>query len=103
MRTNIVTKPKVERIDELPIILTWLKTMKIDILIDDIWSSNANWQGLSYGKLAVLFITFVVSSFNHRFSYMGKWVVEHKIVLEKITGWTIGDKDATDDHLGILH
>ena len=98
-----MAKPKVERVDQIPIVLHWLMKMKIDTLIDSVWScSNSNWKGLSYGKLAVLFITYVIYSLNHRLSYMESWVAEHKTVLEEVTGWTIGDKDATDDRLGIL-
>lgn len=96
-------KSKVERVDQIPIILHWLMKMKIDTLIDGVWScSNDNWKGLSYGQLSVLFITYVIYSLNHRLSYMECWVLEHKTVLEKITGWTIGDKDATDDRLAIV-
>lgn len=98
-----MTEPKVERVDQIPIVLHWLIKMKVDTLIDSVWScSNNNWKGLSYGQLSVLFITYVIYSLNHRLSYMETWVLEHKTVLEKITNWTIGDKDATDDRLAIL-
>jgi hypothetical protein len=33
---------------------------------------------------------------------MEPWLNQHKTVIQKITGWKIGDKDATDDRLGIL-
>lgn len=97
-----MTEPKVERIDQIPIVLHWLMKMQIDQLIDNIWCSHANWTGLSYGQLSVLFITYVIYSLNHRLSYMEEWVLEHKHILEEITGWKINEKDATDDRLGIL-
>jgi transposase len=57
---------------------------------------------MSYGQLAVLFITYVLYSLTHRLSGMEKWVVQHKKVIEKVTGWKLGDKEATDDRLGIM-
>jgi len=93
---------KIERVDEIPLILHWLKVMRIASIIDSVWQSHGNWQGLSYGQLAVLYITYVINSLTHRLSGMEEWVMEHRIILEKITGWEIGEKDATDDRLGIM-
>jgi hypothetical protein len=44
---------KIERVDEIPLILHWLKVMRIASIIDSVWQSHGNWQGLSYGQLAV--------------------------------------------------
>lgn len=93
---------KIERVDNLPIILVWLVKMKVAELIDSIWTPHGNWQGLSYGKLAVLFITYVIQSRTHNLSKMEKWLEDHHNVLEGATGWTLREKEATDDRLGIL-
>jgi transposase len=92
----------IERVDELPIILHWLIKMRVQAIIDTIWHPHRNWTGLSYGQLAVLFVTYVLHQRNHRLSCMEKWLVEHHTVLEQATGWSIGSKEATDDRLGIL-
>jgi len=93
---------KIERVDNIPVILVWLIKMKVDVLIDSVWTPHGNWQGLSYGKLAVLFITYVIQSRTHNLSKMEEWVEKHRNVLEGLTGWTIREKEATDDRLGIL-
>lgn len=93
---------KVERVDEIPLILHWLTIMRIAEIINSIWRFHGNWQGLSYGQLAVLYITYVINSRSHQLSGMEHWVMEHKTILELTTGWQIGDKDATDDRLGIM-
>ncbi len=90
----------IERVDNLPIILHWLLKMQIQDIIDRIWYAHTNWQGLSYGQLAVLFITYIIYQRSHRLSSMEQWVKEHHTVLEQITGWSIGEKEATDDRLG---
>jgi len=93
---------RIERVDELPIILELLKNMGIQETIDNHFIPHGNWMGLSYGQLAVLFITYVIHSLTHRLYGMEPWLNKHKTVIQKITGWQIGDKDATDDRLGIL-
>jgi len=93
---------RIERVDNIPLILHWLLKMRINEIIDSVFTPHGNWQGLSYGKLAVIFLTYIVHSLNHRLSSAESWVNKHKTVLETVTGWSIGDKDATDDRLGIM-
>jgi len=93
---------KIEQIDDIPLIFHWLTQMRVAELIDQIWPSHGNWQGLSYGQLAVLFITYVIHSLNHRLSGMEDWLDSHQRSLEHITGWSLDPKEATDDRLGIL-
>lgn len=83
-------------------ILHWLLRMKIQVIIDRIWYPHSNWQGVSYGQLAVLFVTYIIHQRSHRLSSMEQWVKGHHTVLEQVTGWSIGPKEATDDRLDIL-
>jgi len=46
----------IERVDEIPIIFHKVKQMGIQERIDRFWPTHGNWQGLSYGQLAVLFM-----------------------------------------------
>ena len=93
---------KIERVDDIPIIFHWLMKMRVAELIDRIWPAHGNWKGLSYGQLAVLFITYVVHSLNHRLSGMEAWLVSHQRLLEQLTGWSLERTEVTDDRLGIL-
>lgn len=90
----------IERVDNLPVILHWLLKMQIQEIIDRIWYAHNNWKGLSYGQLAVLFVVYIIYQRSHRLSRMEQWVKEHHTVLEQVTGWSIGEKDASDDRLG---
>ena len=38
---------KIERVDEIPLILHWLKIMRVAEIIDAIWHPHGNWKGLS--------------------------------------------------------
>lgn len=97
-----MSKLHIERVDSLPVIVHWLLKMQIQDIIDRIWHTHSNWQGLSYGQLAVLLVGYIIYQRSHRLSSMEQWVKEHHTVLEQITGWSIGEKEATDDRLGNL-
>jgi transposase len=93
---------KIERVDTIPLIIAIVNKMGVQQVIDSIFIPHGNWSGLSYGQLAVLFITYVLHSLTHRFSGVESWVNQHRTVIERATGWQVGEKDATDDRLGRL-
>lgn len=97
-----MSKQHIERVDNIPLILYWLRKMRVQPIIDRIWSAHANWQGLSFGQLAVLFLTYLLHTRTHCLSAMEEWIVTHRSTLEPATGWMIGPKEATDDRLGRL-
>jgi len=97
-----VSTERIEQVDSIPVILYWLMKMRVAEMIDAVWHPHNNWQGLSYGQLAVLFLTYVLHMRTHHLSAMEDWVTKHRTVLEAGTGWTIGPKEATDDRLGLL-
>lgn len=77
--------------------------MKVATLIDEYLPlPHGNRKGLSYGELAVLLLTYIVSEGDHRMCCLETWVCEHHRSLEGITGWEIGEKEATDDRCGDL-
>lgn len=93
---------RIERVDTIPLINALLMRMGVEQVIDNIFISHGNWNGLSYGQLGVLFVTYVLHSLTHRLSSVECWMMEHKTVIEKATGWELEEKDATDDRLGKL-
>jgi transposase len=93
---------KIQRVDTIPLIIAMLTKMGVEKVIDSVFTQHGNWSGLSYGQLTVLFVTYVLHSLTHRFSGMESWVNQHKAVIERVTGWQVGEKDATDDRLGRL-
>jgi len=95
-----MSKQSIQRVDDIPLILHWLKAMGVQETIDSVWHSHGNWERLSLGQLGVLFLTYVLHSLNHRLYGMETWLTEHRLVLEAVTGWQIHPKDATDDRLG---
>lgn len=93
---------RIERVDELPIIVNWLLKMRMAEMIDGIWQPHREWEGLSYGRLALLFVTYIIHQRSHRLMKMEGWLNDHRMVIEQVTGWSIRPKEATDDHIGLL-
>ena len=93
---------RIERVDTIPLIIAILNKMGVQKVIDSIFIPHGNWSGLSYGQLAVLFITYVLHSMTHHFSGVESWANQHRTVIERATGWQLAEKDATDDRLGRL-
>jgi transposase len=90
-----------ERMDDIPVIVEWLKKMEIAKCIDQKLSSpHGNYEGMSYGKLSVLLLTYIITQADHRLCAVESWVKTHRRILELTTGWSIGEKDTTDDRLG---
>ena len=89
-----------ERIDDIPVIVEWLKRIEIAKWIDQkLNRPHGNHQGLSYGKLSVLVLTYIITQADHRLCAVEEWVKAHKQVLELATGWKIEEKDTSDDRL----
>lgn len=92
-----------ERIDDIPVIVEWLKQMEIAKCIDQKLSPpHGNYQGMSYGQLSVLLLTYIITQSDHRLCAVEGWVKAHRQILELSTGWSIGEKDASDDRLARL-
>jgi hypothetical protein len=50
-----------ERIDDLPLLIHWLKRMQVDVIIDDVLGpAHGNWAGLSSGEVALVFVAYVL-------------------------------------------
>src|SRR4028119_1460067 len=77
--------------------------MRIERLINqELPAPHGNRQGLSYGQLAILLLSYIITQADHRLCAVEPWVNQHHQTLELITGWRIGNKDATDDRLADL-
>jgi transposase len=100
---NSATQTTSERVDDLPLILHWLQQMEVARLLDQqLRPAHGNRSGLSYGQLSVLFVAYVVTQADHRLNHVEAWVRDHQQTLEQASGWSIGDKDASDDRLADL-
>ena len=82
-----MNEKRIERIDSIPLIIHWLLKMQVAAIIDRVLPPpHNNRRGLSYGKLAVLFVTYVLYLRDHRLCAMEEWLADHRWVLAEATG-----------------
>lgn len=92
-----------ERIDELPLVIHGLKQMQVEVIIDQVLGpAHGNWEGLSRGELALVYVSYVVMSCTHFLSPMQAWVAEHRQSLSQALGKPVREADGTDDRLAVV-
>jgi transposase len=92
-----------ERIDELPLLIYWLKQMRVDVLIDRVLGPpHGNWDGLSYGEVALVFLTHIVMRCTHFLSPVEDWAGQHLTSLSQALGKPVRAQDCTDDRLAVV-
>src|SRR6202165_6106449 len=92
-----------ERIDSLPLLIYWLKQMQVDTIIDRVLKpAHGNWEGLSYGEVALVFIAYVVIACTHFLSPMEEWARTHLQSLSQALGKPVRAEDFSDDRLAIV-
>jgi transposase len=79
-----------ERVDDVPVVIKWLSQMQIEALINqEVPPPHGNRKGLSYGQLAVLLLSYIITQADHRLCAVESWVKQHHQTLELATGWKI--------------
>ncbi len=92
-----------ERIDELPVVIHCLKEMQVDGIIDRVLGpAHGNWDGLSRGELALVYVSYVVMNCTHFLSPLQAWMAEHRQSLIQALGKPVREADGTDDRLAVV-
>lgn len=71
----MATKPIItkERVDDIPILLTQIERMGVQSLIDKHFPRHGNWQGVSLGNVAVIWLAHILSQADHRLNHVQAW------------------------------
>jgi len=92
-----------ERIDDLPLLVHCLRQMRVDVLVNEaLGAAHGNWSGLSYGEVAVLFLTHTLMCCTHFLSPVQAWIAQHEVSLSHALGKPVQAQDGTDDRLAVL-
>ena len=60
---------KVERVDDLPVVLAQIHPMGLPAVLDQYYPTHGLWKGaLSVGEVIAVWLTFIVSQGDHRLS-----------------------------------
>ena len=64
-----------ERLDELPLLVYWLQQMRVDVIMDSVLGPpHGNGDGLSYGEVAWVFLTHMVTRCTHFLNPVEEWL-----------------------------
>jgi transposase len=102
MNLPLESKIIVERVDDIPVLLAHLEQMGVPGLLDEHFPTHGNWQGLSLGWTATIWLVHILSQADHRLNRVQDWVAQHGETLHRCTGQVVEELDFTDDRLGAV-
>src|SRR6516162_6934779 len=91
---------RVERVDDIPVLLALLQRLKVDKILDRHFPSGHRWQGeLTFGEVVCAWLAFLTSQGDHRLYHVQPWAEEHRRTLEACLGKSVRPLDFHDDRL----
>jgi len=91
-----------ERIDDLPVLIEWLKQMKVDAIIDDHTQAHGLWGGISKGVVGMTWIAHLIMTGDHRKVRLNEMLQGNRRSLGVMLGCEIRASEFNDDRLGRL-
>lgn len=88
-----------ERVDDVPLLLAQQERMGVPILLDEHFPTHGNWQGLSLGWVAAVWLTHILSQADHRLNHVQPWAAKRLETVEGCTGQSVRALDFSDDRL----
>lgn len=91
---------KVERIDDLPLLLASLRRVGVAELVDKFFPTHHNWHGsLSFGQVVEGWMVYILSQSDHRLNQVEAFVAQHLSLYEASFGTEVRALDFSDDRL----
>lgn len=91
---------RVERIDDIPVLLATLQRLKVDEILDRHFPSGHRWKGeLTFGEVACVWLAFLTSQGDHRLCRLQPWAETNLHTLQACLGKTVRPLDFQDDRL----
>jgi transposase len=100
MRSESPQIHRVERVDDIPVLLATLQRLKVAEILDRHFPSGHRWKGeLTFGEVACVWLAFITSQGDHRLNQVQFWVEDHLQTLQACLGKTVRPLDFQDDRL----
>jgi transposase len=91
---------RVERVDDIPVLLATLQRLKVAEILDRHFPTGHRWQGeLTFGEVACVWIAFITSQGDHRLYQLQLWAQANLHLLQTCLGKTVRPLDFQDDRL----
>jgi transposase len=88
-----------ERMDDLPLLLTYLIQMGVPRLLDSYFRQHGNWQGLPASWVTTVWLAHLLSEGDHRLNHVQPWAEQRLHTLQAFLPHPIQPLDLTDDRL----
>jgi transposase len=88
-----------ERVDDIPLLLQQMKRLDLPQLLDAHFVCHGNWQGLSLGWVATIWLAHILSEADHRLNQVQPWAEHRLTTLRACTRRPVQPLDLTDDRL----
>jgi transposase len=99
---NEIQKIITERIDDIPLLLAQMERMGLAALLDAYFPTHGNWQGLTFGRVATIWLSSMLSRGDHRLVHVEPWVAQRHCALSRVTGEAVRAEEFSDDRLEIV-
>jgi transposase len=100
MRSESPQVHRVERVDDIPVLLVTLQHLKVAEILDRHFPSGHRWKGeLTFGEVACVWITFITSQGDHRLCQVESWAENNLHTLQACLGKAVRPLDFQDDRL----
>lgn len=91
---------RVERVDDIPVLLATLQLLKVDKILDRHFPSGHRWKGeLTFGEVACVWLAFLTSQGDHRLCRLQPWAEANLHTLQACLGKAVRPLDFQDDRL----
>jgi transposase len=97
---DLLEKIRIERIDDLPLLLAQLQRMRVIRLLDQHFPTHGNWAGeLTFGEVVAVWLSYIVSTGDHRLNQLQDWAADRLEMLAAGLGKSVRPEDFHDDRL----
>jgi transposase len=100
MSTEPAHVHRVERVDDIPVLLATLKQMNVAAVLDRHFPTGHQWQGdLTFGEVACVWLGYIASEGDHRLYEVQPWAQQRLLSLSACLGKPVRALDFQDDRL----
>jgi transposase len=100
MNTKTTQVHRVERVDDIPVLLATLQRMNVADILDRHFPSGHRWKGeRTFGEVACVWIAFITSQGDHRLCRVQPWAQDNRHTLRACLGKDVRPLDFQDDRL----
>src|SRR5260370_42063418 len=104
MNTNPPQEHRVERVDDIPVLLATLRDkLKVAEILDHHYPTGHRWEGeLTFGEVACVWLCYIASEGDHRLCGVQPWAQQRLLTLSACLGKPVRGLDFHADRLADL-